>query len=79
MDWNLTHRDQNGKWRILAASLAWQRIDSTWLDFGTEHWNLILGLGMGDVNSFKLHSSSYNVWLVTMVNYNLPLHLAIDT
>jgi hypothetical protein len=77
MDWHRTHRSQDGKWRIPADSLAWQHIDSTWPYFEVEHCNLRLGLGTDNLNPFGLNSSSYSVWPVALVNYNLPPHMAI--
>jgi hypothetical protein len=74
MDWHESHQSQDGKWRIPADSPAWQHIDSTWLEFGVERRNLRLGLGIYGVNPFGLRSS---VWLVALVNYNLPPQMAI--
>jgi hypothetical protein len=77
MDWHLTHRSQDGKWRIPADSPAWQHIDSTWPEFRDELRYLRLGLGTYGVNPFGLRSSSYSIWPVMLVNYNLPPHMAI--
>jgi hypothetical protein len=77
MDWHLTHRSQDGKWRIPADSPAWQHIDSTWPEFRDQPRYLRLGLGTDGVNPFGLRSSSYSIRPIVLVNYNLPPHMAI--
>ena len=77
MSWHRSHRSSDGKWRIPADAPAWKHIESTWPEFEVEPRHLRLGLGMDGVNPFGLRSSTYSVWPILLVNYNLPPHLAI--
>jgi hypothetical protein len=77
MDWHPSHRSSDGKWWIVADAPAWKHIDALWPSFKEEPRHLRLGLGMDGVNPFGARSSSYSVWPVVLVNYNLPLHMAI--
>jgi hypothetical protein len=74
INWHVTHQSQDGKWRIATNSLPWQHIYSIWPKFGGEPQNLRLALGTDGVNPFGLRNHS---WLVVLVNYNLPPHMAI--
>jgi hypothetical protein len=44
--------------------------------FGAKHQNLRFGLGTDSMNSFGLWNGSYSVWLVVLMYYNLPPHMA---
>ena len=77
MEWHASHRSNDGKWRIVADAPAWKHIDALWPSFREEPRHLRLGLGMDGVNPFGARSSSYSVWPVVLVNYNLPPHMAI--
>lgn len=77
LDWHAHHRSNDGKWRIPADSPAWKHIEDSWPEFKREPRHLRLGLGMDGVNPFGLKSSSYSIWPVVLVNYNLPPHMAM--
>ena len=77
MSWHSSHRSIDGKWRLATNTPTWRHIDDTWPSFKEKLRNLKLGLGMDGVNLFGFKSTTYSVWLVVVVNYNLPPFMAI--
>ena len=70
--WHAENRSTDGVQRTPADSEAWHHIDETFPDFAREARNLRFGLAMDGVNPFGLRSTSYSVWPVVLVNYNIP-------
>ena len=77
MSWHSSHRSDDSMWKIPADTPAWNHIEDEWPSFKTEPRNLRLGLGMDGVNPFGFKSTAYSMWLVVLVNYNLPPSMAI--
>ena len=77
LDWHISHRSNDGIWRIPADTPAWKHIDEKWPTFRQEPRHLHFGLGIDGVNPFGARSSSYSIWPIVLVNYNLPPHLAM--
>lgn len=72
MSWHSQNNSKDGVQRIPADCMAWKHIDQTWPEFAREARNLRLGLAMDGVNPFGLRSTTYSVWPVVLVNYNIP-------
>ena len=72
MSWHSQNKSTDGMQRIPANCMAWKHIDQMWPKFAREAHNLRLGLAMDGVNPFGLHSTTYSVWPVVLVNYNIP-------
>ncbi|RYA73316.1 hypothetical protein DD595_25115 [Enterobacter cloacae complex sp. 4DZ3-17B2] len=70
--WHEENKSSDGVLRIPADCAVWKHIDGTWSDFAREARNLRLGLAMDGVNPFGQRSTSYSVWPVVIVNYNIP-------
>ncbi|MCO5566700.1 hypothetical protein L7F22_020378 [Adiantum nelumboides] len=70
-------KSKDGVIHVSADSLAWNHIEKRWPAFKEEPRCLRFGLAMDGVNPFGLRSSSWSTWHVCLVNYNLPLWLAI--
>ena len=77
ISWHSSHRSIDGKWRLGVDTPTWRHIDDTWPSFKEEPRNLRLELGMDSVNPFGFKSTSYIIWPVVVVKYNLPLSMAI--
>lgn len=70
--WHKDNRSKDGVLRIPSDCAAWKHIDETWPEFASEARNLRLGLAMDGINPFGQRSTSYSVWPVVIVNYNIP-------
>jgi hypothetical protein len=53
-------------------------VEVRWPQFKEEPRHLRLGLATDEVNPYSLQQSKYSVWLVVVVNYNLPPHLTMN-
>ncbi|GLT26643.1 hypothetical protein SLA2020_016950 [Shorea laevis] len=53
-------------------SYAWKNFDSQHPSFASDPRNIRLGLASDGFNPFGNMSTSYSVWLIVLVNYNLP-------
>lgn len=72
MSWHSQNRSKDGIQRIPADCMAWKHIDGRWPEFAKEARNLHLGLAMDGVNPFGQRSTTYSMWPVVVVNYNIP-------
>jgi hypothetical protein len=55
--------------------MAWKHINEKWTKFANDIRNVQLGLALDGVNPFGDLSSCHSTWLMTLLNYNLPLWL----
>ena len=58
--------------RHLADSIAWKEFDKEHFWFAEESRNVRLGLASDGFNPFGNMSTSYSMWLVVLMPYNLP-------
>ena len=72
MSWHSQNRSTDGVQRIPADCMAWKHIDERWPEFAQEARHLHLGLAMDGVIPFGQRSTTYSVWPVVVVNYNIP-------
>ena len=70
--WHATSCSHDGIMRILANSLAWKHIKTTWLKFKEDPRHLYLGLATDGVNSFGVCFTTWSTWLVVLINHNIP-------
>jgi len=55
-----------------ADGKAWEDFDNCWPDFAEDARNLRLGLATDGFNPFSNMSSSYSMWPIFVIPYNLP-------
>ncbi|MCO5575686.1 hypothetical protein L7F22_029490 [Adiantum nelumboides] len=72
MSWHSKNRSTDGVQRIPADCMVWKHTDERWPEFAQEDRHLHLGLAMDGVNPFGQCSTTYSVWPVVVVNYNIP-------
>ncbi|XP_062010200.1 uncharacterized protein LOC133726626 [Rosa rugosa] len=65
-------RDEKGKLRHPADSVAWKEFDKMYPDFAADPRNVRLGLASDGFNPFGNMSTSYSTWPVVIIPYNLP-------
>ncbi|KAG8478731.1 hypothetical protein CXB51_028571 [Gossypium anomalum] len=58
-------------------SLAWKSFDSKFPSFATDLQNVRLGLASDGFNPYKIMSTSYSIWPVVLVPYNLPSWICV--
>jgi len=56
----------------------WEDFDNCWPDFAEDARNLRLGLATDGFNPFSNMSSSYSMWPVFVIPYNLPPWACMD-
>jgi len=61
-----------------ADGKAWEDFDNRWSDFAEDAQNLRLGLATDCFNPFSNMSSSYSMWPVFVIPYNLPPWACMD-
>ena len=70
------HKDrpfrEDGKMRHPADSIAWKNFDSQYPSFAAESRNVRLGLASDGFNPFGNMSTTYSVWPIVLIPYNLP-------
>ena len=59
--------------RHVADSPQWKKIDSLYLEFGSDSKNLRLGLATDGMNPYGNLSSKHSSWHVLLIIYNLSL------
>lgn len=64
--------DEEGKMRYPADSVAWKEFDKMYPNFAADPRNVRLGLASDGFNPFGNMSTSYSMWPVVVVSYNLP-------
>ncbi|CAL8136240.1 unnamed protein product [Prunus armeniaca] len=73
MRWHKDKRvDDEGVMRHPADSIAWKEFDKMYPEFAEEPRNIRLGLATDGFNPFGNMSTSYSMWPVMVVPYNLP-------
>ncbi|XP_024155882.1 uncharacterized protein LOC112163849 [Rosa chinensis] len=73
MRWHKDKRvDVEGEMRHPADSIAWKEFDKMYPDFAKDPRNVRLGLATDGFNPFGNMSTSYSMWPVVVVPYNLP-------
>ncbi|XP_021829050.1 uncharacterized protein LOC110769375 [Prunus avium] len=73
MRWHFDKRvDEYGVMRHPADSIAWKEFDRMYPEFAQEPRNIRLGLATDGFNPFGSMSTSYSMWPVVVVPYNLP-------
>ena len=70
--WHHNNRSRDGKMRHPVDSVAWDLVNAEWPSFSNEERNLRLGLSTDGFNPFSNLSTTYSVWPVMLVMYNLP-------
>ncbi|KAI0496295.1 hypothetical protein KFK09_022609 [Dendrobium nobile] len=72
MIWHATQRNTDGMLRHPADGEAWKSFDYRFPDFAADPRNVRLGLATDGFNPFKIMSSTYSIWPVILVPYNMP-------
>ncbi|CAL9001938.1 unnamed protein product [Prunus brigantina] len=73
MRWHFDKRvDEYGVMRHPTDSIAWKEFDRMYPEFAQEPRNIRLGLATDGFNPFGSMSTSYSMWPVVVVPYNLP-------
>lgn len=77
MRWHHENASDDGIMRHPVDSPTWKTIDSKWPIFSNDPRNVQLAMAVDGFNPFGDLSSSYNVWPVVLVTYNLPSWLCM--
>ena len=72
MRWHEMEYLKDGKLRHPADSQAWKDFDSLYIDFALDLHNVRLDLACDGFNPFKTMSTTYTIWPVLLIAYNLP-------
>ena len=79
VQWHKLKRKHNEKEMTHPADgKAWEDFDKCWPDFAEDARNLRLGLATDGFNPFSNMSSSYSMWPVFVIPYNLPPWLCMQ-
>jgi len=79
VQWHKLKRKPNEKEMTHPADgKAWEDFDKCWPDFAKDARNLRLGLATDGFNPFGNMSSSYSMWPVFVIPYNLPPWLCMQ-
>jgi hypothetical protein len=71
--WHASHRSEPGVIRIPVYLISMKHIEDTWHDkFKDEVQSLQLSISMDGVNSYSLQNINYSIWLVVVINKNIP-------
>ncbi|KAL3682163.1 hypothetical protein R1sor_000185 [Riccia sorocarpa] len=62
--------------RLVSDSPAVAHIEETWSEFARDPRHLRLGLASDGVSPYSIRSSTYSVWPMALMNYNIPPWLA---
>ncbi|KAL0427633.1 UNVERIFIED_CONTAM: hypothetical protein Slati_2938100 [Sesamum latifolium] len=75
MRWHAEKRiDVEGSLSHPADSIAWKDFDKQYPDFARDPRNIRLDLATDGFNSFGNMSTSYSMWPVILIPYNMPLY-----
>ncbi|KAI0492078.1 hypothetical protein KFK09_026343 [Dendrobium nobile] len=77
MIWHAKQRNIDGLLRHPADGEAWKSFDSRYPDFASDPRNVRLALASDGFNPFKLMSSTYSIWPILLVPYNMPPWIAM--
>ena len=72
MRWHDESRNKDGILRHPADGEAWKSFDARYPDFSSGSRNVRLALVSDSFNHFRMMSSSYSVWPIVLVPYNVP-------
>ncbi|XP_052176708.1 uncharacterized protein LOC127791014 [Diospyros lotus] len=72
MRWHHDKRVDDGVMRHLADSLQWKSFDEMHENFASEPRNVRLGLASDGFQPFAHSKTSYSIWPVFLIPYNLP-------
>ncbi|KAL3702522.1 hypothetical protein R1sor_020544 [Riccia sorocarpa] len=72
MTWHSSNRLTDGTMLLVSDSPAVAHIEETWLEFARDPRHLRLGLASDGVSPYSIRSSTYSVWPVALMNYNIP-------
>ncbi|PKA45796.1 hypothetical protein AXF42_Ash018347 [Apostasia shenzhenica] len=72
MRWHATDRKDDGILRHPADGYAWKSFDERYPDFASDSRNVRLGLATDGFNPFGIMSTTYSMWPVVLIPYNLP-------
>ncbi|KAL3691540.1 hypothetical protein R1sor_005191 [Riccia sorocarpa] len=76
MTWHSSNRSNDDTMRLVSDSPPVAHIEETWSEFARDPRHLRLGLASDGVSSYSIRSSTYSVWPVALMNYNIPPWLA---
>ena len=77
MRWHKEENVDDGLLKHPSDSMAWKSFDVKHPSFASDYRNVRFGLASDGFNPFGNMSSSYSVWPVVLVPYNLPLWLCM--
>ena len=77
MRWHSNGRKCDGLLQHAADSPQWKKIDSLYLEFGSDRINLRLGLATDGMNLYGNLSSKHSSWPVLLIIYNLSYWLCM--
>jgi hypothetical protein len=77
MDYPAKNISKYGVLRMPANGSAFNNIEEIWPNFKDEPRNLRLSLAPDSVSPFGELISTYSVWLVFVINNNIPLWMSI--
>ena len=72
MDYHAKNRSEDGVLRMLAYGSALKNIEEKWPIFKDEPRNVKISLIVDGFNPFGEFHSTYSIWLVFVINNNLP-------
>ena len=72
MRWHATEENLDGRLRHPRDSEAWKVFDAKFPDFANDPRNVRLALATDGFNPFGNMSTSYSIWPVVLIPYNLP-------
>lgn len=72
LKWHHQGRKDDGIMRHIADSKAWKDFKERYEDFFQEDRNIMVGLTTDGVSPFRTMNSTYSIWPVVTVLYNLP-------
>ena len=71
------HKSIDGKMRSVADSGIWSFIDETYPDFASDPRNLRLALSTDGINPISKKRSTYSIWPVILLNFNVAPWLTL--
>ena len=72
MRWHEVDKNEDGKLRHPRDADAWKTFDKDFPSFTADPRNVRLALATDGFNPFRNLSTSYSIWPVVLVPYNLP-------
>jgi len=67
------HKEESDVLRHPANGEAWKHLDLLYPDFAQDSHNVRLDLAIDGFNPFGNMSTSYSMWPIILVQYNIPL------